>query len=185
VEVCRVDVDDELGGRLAAEHLWSLGHRELAALHLWHGSWALNRARGFLSRLEALGQPAVADITLDEPAEDCVAAVLARLMRAPAPPTALFCDADWLAAHAVRILREMGLRVPEDVSIVGFDDAHYCTLVSPALTTIRQPYDGMAAIAVQLLLEQVAMARPFVRSFILPCELVVRASTAQCRNGGE
>jgi DNA-binding LacI/PurR family transcriptional regulator len=92
--------------------------------------------------------------------------------------TALFCYNDRLAGMAIKCLRRMGLRVPEDVSVVGFDDAPYAELLDPPLTTAQQPFDQLGALAAQLLEERLSAPPEPPTVLVLPCRLVVRASTA-------
>jgi len=181
---CRVHSDNRLGGRLAGEHLWSLGHRSVGVVQIDFGTSAALRTAG-LSELWAerggvLGPERV--LTLDSPPEpsttERLPAFLAAARQDGAPLTALFCNADWAATSVIRVLRRQGLRVPEDISVVGFDDAHYAELSDPPLTTVRQPFVEIGALAVQLLHEQCSAGGPVDKSYVLPCQLVARGSSA-------
>ena len=90
------------------------------------------------------------------------------------PPTALFCANDEIAAGAMAALSEMGLRVPEDVSVIGFDDSSAASVLRPALTTLRQPFQELARRAVELLLAQVQDHETAVQQILLPTSLIVR-----------
>jgi LacI family transcriptional regulator len=106
-----------------------------------------------------------------------------RLLELPEPPTAIFAFNDAIAIGALRAARERGLRVPEDLSILGFDDIRHATIVMPALTTIRQPLAEMGRAAVGLL-NRVLDGGPGERLHIeLPTRLVVRESTAPPQAG--
>jgi DNA-binding LacI/PurR family transcriptional regulator len=102
-----------------------------------------------------------------------------RLLSLPMPPTAIFAFNDNLAAGACRAARERGLVLPRDLSIVGFDDAEHAALLTPALTTIRQPLREMARLAIDLL-GRVLSDRPLEALRVeLGTQLVVRDSTAR------
>jgi DNA-binding LacI/PurR family transcriptional regulator len=95
-------------------------------------------------------------------------------------PTAVFAASDEMAIGAYRAIAEAGLRVPDDFSIIGFDDIDVAAFVVPALTTIRQPYLEIASKAVSLLLKVIAGRTPRTTQIVLPPELVIRQSTARC-----
>ena len=101
---------------------------------------------------------------------------MARLLNLNRPPTAVFCYNDRLALGAMRAVREHGLRVPRDISIVGFDDLFLSSYADPPLTTIRQPKHDMGCQATEILLELLAGGKP--ASLIATGTLVVRHSTA-------
>mgnify|MGYP005836261363 FL=1 len=183
VDVRRVHVDNELGGRLAGEHLWRLGHRRLGVLQVPYGTCAEKRLEALRATWSDHGATLDPDAVIGMEAADhrLVAPAVRRLMEREEPPTALFCNSDWLASLVLRALRDFGLRIPEDISVVGFDDAHYAQLLSPPLTTVRQPFAELGALAVELLLEQASAEQPGSRAYVLPCALVARESTAPPR----
>jgi LacI family repressor for deo operon, udp, cdd, tsx, nupC, and nupG len=167
-------VDNVLGGRLAAEHLLELGHRR--ALYLGgedifgclRGEGARNAfaARGGMMEECAVPQ----DLDLNAARE----AVMARLARGH-DFTAIFCADDVLAVGAGHALHEAGLRVPEDVSVVGFDDLRWTRLLSPPLTTVHQPQVAQGEAAMTMLAD--LMRGQAVESRALEPRLIVRAST--------
>ena len=158
------DCDNVAGGRIAAEHLLGLGHRRLGMVTGGAGSVAASDRRdGFLdaapdSKLFLWPLERLADWITDE-----------RI-------TGLFVWSDDSAFEAVRLLREAGLAVPEDVSVVGFDSSPACERFSPALTSVRQPVREIAAGAVRLLTRVVA-GLPVDPMIVAPV-LDVRASCA-------
>jgi DNA-binding LacI/PurR family transcriptional regulator len=185
VNAWRVCVDNEGGGQLAGEHLWSLGHRR-AGMVAWEGNRlpSEKRLRGLRSVWERNGAtlPAEGVIRIGEDSEEEVYTKLAQVFHKPAkrrlPLTALFCYNDRLAGMTIKALRRLGLRVPEDVSVVGFDDAVYAELLDPPLTTVQQPVLQLGTLATQLLQERLnAPAHP-PKSLALAGRLVVRQSTA-------
>ena len=97
------------------------------------------------------------------------------------PFTALFAHSDLIAVGAIRRLREAGLRIPEDVSVVGFDDLPIAGYVDPPLTTVHQPMREVGALAAGILLDQIAGGEPVSGPQLLPAELIVRTSTGPPR----
>jgi LacI family transcriptional regulator len=91
-------------------------------------------------------------------------------------PDAIFAGSDIMAIGAMRALREAGLRVPEDVAVVGFDDVPQAARVEPPLTTVRQPIHRLGATTVDSLLDLISYPDSTPRRIVLPTELVVRAS---------
>ncbi len=102
-----------------------------------------------------------------------------RLLDVADPPTAIFAFNDNNAIGALRIARERGIRVPEDLSIVGFDDSEHSAIVTPALTTVRQPLAEMGRMAVSLLMRLLDNQRLEALHIELKTRLIVRASTSR------
>jgi len=93
------------------------------------------------------------------------------------PPTAIFASNDVMAMAAMDAVREKGLRVPEDMSILGFDDIPQASLVRPALTTVRQPLEQMGRVATQMLLDVIKNPNLKINRMELPTELIIRDTT--------
>ncbi|MEV0384771.1 LacI family DNA-binding transcriptional regulator [Nonomuraea sp. NPDC050643] len=168
------------GGLAATRHLLELGHRRIAVIT--GPDFALSsRARldGYRTALDMAGVPA--DPALIGRGDFLTEGGLAqahRLLRLPDPPTAIFTCNDGQAMGVYRAAHQLGLRVPADLSVVGFDDLPPARWMTPPLTTIRQPLAEMAAAATTMLL-QLAQGEPLTRPRIeLGVELVVRESTA-------
>lgn len=182
-----VAVDDARGAALAAEHLVELGHRRIAYLSSGLVEQATDRARfrGFRRALERAGLPVEAERVLrwEEPAylrgDGELRARLERLLAGPRAPTGFFVTNDLVAIDLVEALEELGLRVPADVSVVGFDDIALAGLARVSLTTVAQPREELARIGVELVLRRVEGADegPPRRVRLKPT-LVVRRSTA-------
>ena len=100
-----------------------------------------------------------------------------QILRSSARPTAFFCGGYYLALEVMRIAREEGLDIPEDLSVVGFDDPVSAALLSPPLTTVRQPLDEMGRVATEMLLEWLKNTAPPRHGVVLPAQLMVRQST--------
>jgi DNA-binding LacI/PurR family transcriptional regulator len=175
---------DNAGGSYeAARHLIELGHTCIGCVGgPADATSGAERVKGF--------RKAIRDAGLSLPDHAVVESdfhfsggreATARLLATGEPFTALFAANDLMAAGVVRELSERGIRVPDDVSVIGFDDAPLAEMISPALTTMRQPLQDMAHAAVSLLLSRITGntngAAPTRQ--VLPVSLVVRESTAR------
>jgi len=168
------------GGRTATDHLLSLGHRRIAYVG-GPSTAACNQARmhGYLAAMDA-GRAAVLPGYTREGHflyRDGVVGGSA-LLALPQPPTAVFAGSDETALGVVEAARVRGLRVPDDLSVVGFDDTQVARLTSPPLTTVRQPLREMGALALRAALRLAAGEKLDSHHVELATELVVRGSTA-------
>jgi LacI family transcriptional regulator len=168
------------GGMAATQHLLSLGHRRIAYIG-GRPSGAINQARvhGFRAAMEAAGVR-VPDgyLRLVQNAFDDGVACGSELIDLPERPTAVFAFSDELALGVIEAARLRGLRLPEDLSVVGFDDTQIARLASPPLTTVRQPLGEMGAVALRTALQLAAGEKVHFRHVELATELVERLSTA-------
>lgn len=168
------------GGVQATSHLLNLGHRRLG----FAGGPALSsasreRLQGFLGAMRASGVPADPTLILESRFTFSAGMEMgAQLLSAPEPPTAVFAGSDRSAMGVVEAARRRGLRVPEDLSIVGFDDTYTAMPVTPALTTIRQPIPEMGRVALRTLLQLDRGERPDSPHVLLSTQLIERGSTA-------
>ncbi|MFG3557198.1 LacI family DNA-binding transcriptional regulator [Micromonospora sp. NPDC047557] len=168
------------GGLLAARHLLELGHRRNAVIS-GPPDVLCSRARaaGFQHAHEEIGL--TVDRELVRYGSFSAGAGHAHgleLLNRPDRPTAIFAGSDTQAMGVLRAARQCGLRVPEDLSVIGYDNLPVATWTDPALTTINQPLRDMAGIATQMLLDLVAGNGPATSRIDLVTELVVRESTA-------
>jgi len=168
------------GADQAMKHLLSLGHRRIGAIT---GPLAMkatvDRRRGYHAALAAAG--IMPDPELEVEGNFEISGGLAgaeRLLDLPEPPTAIFAFNDNMAIGVMQAARARGVRVPEDLSLVGFDDLDEAAIVTPALTTIRQPLAEMGRIAVSLLTRLLENQRLEALHVELGTRLVVRDSTA-------
>jgi DNA-binding LacI/PurR family transcriptional regulator len=173
-----VGVGAESLARAATEHLLDLGHvtvHHLAGPQRWFA--ARDRLHGWRAALAARDREQPAVIEGDWSAASGYAA--GRALAAEGEATAVFAANDDMAIGLIRALLEAGLRVPEDVSVVGFDDIPVSAYVTPPLTTVRQPFDAVAREGLRLLVRAIEEpdAEP-APAGEAPVELVVRASTA-------
>ena len=169
--------DDEAGMQLAVGLLAQMGHRRLGLINGEPGiSTARRRRLGFEASLRKWGLDPRC-VTDGSFTMGSGFAQAARLLDVPEPPTAICAGNDLLAMAALAAATGRGLRVPQDVSIVGYDDIAYARLLSPGLTTVRQPAASMGAEAARLLLERIDRGRTEPRTIVIRPELVVRGST--------
>lgn len=182
-----VGVDDVGGGRLAGDHLAGLGHRRTAFVgpDPAAGGVIADRYRGWRAALDDHGVQD--DLVLRTATSSFEAGLEAatRLLAAPELPTAVFCTADILAIGLLKGLLGAGVRVPEDVSVVGFDDLPECRHLTPTLTTVRQDVRAKGRSAVELLTQVMTgttgTADGAPPRTTLPVELVPRETVAAPR----
>ncbi len=181
-----VQVDNRLGGRLATEHLLALGHTRIAHVS---GAQALGiseeRIAGYRDALAAAGVDADPRLLADGGfTEEGGYEATRGLLGSGVAFTAVFAGNDLSAIGAVNAIAGGGLRVPDDVSVVGFDDLQLAAFTSPPLTTIRQPAVEIARLATEILMDLTHGNPVAEMRHVLQPELVVRASSARARAPG-
>lgn len=177
----QVGGDGIQGGRAAAEHLLALGHRKFGLISATRQpSTTREREEGFRLALAEYGIELEAHLTYrgDFSHEDGVRA-MRRLLLSGTPPTAVFCVNDVLALGALDGAHTTNRRVPEDVSVVGYDDIEITSWARYDLTTIHQPTHAIAATSVRLLMRRISEPTTPAEHIRLPVELVIRSSTAK------
>jgi DNA-binding LacI/PurR family transcriptional regulator len=191
-EYTSINVDDRAAAALAARHVLDLGHRRVALLNTGRSVdepdpgphdylTSQNRLTGWLDVLGPAGIDPVVLRSTTNTQEDA-AAIVRELLTTPDRPTAFLCFSDALAAGVIRAAEDVGLRVPQDLSVVGFDDNPLAARTRPPLTTVHQDAAEKGRLAAAELAAAVDRHRagqpPEVRHIVLPTELVVRDSTA-------
>ena len=178
-----VSVGHAAGADDAMRHLLELGHRRIGAITGPPG-WVATEARRGAYRA-ALASAGIAFDPSLEVASDferaAGASAAATLLALPEPPTAIFAFNDAIAVGTLRTAHARGVRVPEELSVIGFDDIAYATMVGPMLTTIRQPLAELGRSAVNLLLRLLERPASEPRQIELTTRLVVRETTAPPR----
>lgn len=181
-DFCSVTVDDVRGGELAARHLFEEGHRDVVFVN---GPTSIRQCRdrrqGVRKAARSLSKTKAVEVT-----ELSVAALtvrhgeeaVERIMAMSSRPTAVMCANDLLALGILRGLALRGVRVPRDLAVVGYDDLIFGSMLSPALTSVRQPAFELGAAAAELLLDEVRNPEHFHREVHFEPELVVRASSS-------
>lgn len=171
-----VNDDGEAGTRLAVDHLVRLGHRDIVHLDGGTGSLAGPRRRGYVAAMRAHGlEPTVVP---SEYTDVAGAKAVARLLAERPPPTAMVAANDFSAVGAISALEDAGLRVPDDVSVVGYDNTSLAALRHVSLTTVDQPRSEIGRLAAEALLERIRGERADPVRHLLHPKLVVRATTA-------
>ena len=174
-----VDADHYTGARLAMDHLLSLGHRRIGLISAnGRMSHSLKRVSGYREGLLTAGIPLDPELEVEGDFTQKAGFDAARtLLNLPVPPTAIFAVNDVSAFGAIEAIKDHGLRVPEDISVIGFDDIPQASQVYPPLTTIRQPLLEMGAAGTRLLLALIQGVEAVTDRLIVPTELIVRSST--------
>ena len=177
-----IDADSYGGAVSAIEHLLGLGHRRIAFIG---GREELDssreREKGFRDAMAAAGVEVDESIVTESRYDPDIATQKAReLLEREDRPTAIFCANDVTAMRATRVAHDLGLEVPGDVSIIGFDDIPEASLNNPPLTTVRQPLGEMGREAMAMLLDLLA-GRDREQHLRMRTELVVRSSTGAPR----
>ncbi|RBW69037.1 LacI family DNA-binding transcriptional regulator [Bacillus taeanensis] len=173
-----VSVDDYKGGYQAVSHLASLGHERISIIAEEVRSND-DRIRGYQDALEAYGLIFDSSLlTRTASTVDAGKQEAERLLRLKERPTAIFASNDILAIGAIQGARACGLSVPEDISIVGFDNTILATISDPPLTTVAQPVHDMGRHVMDLLVEEIEGKKTMKQRMMLSPELVVRNSTA-------
>jgi DNA-binding LacI/PurR family transcriptional regulator len=182
MSVHSVLTDDFKGGSLAAQHLLKLGHRRMAVLsENFKVSSSVERVKGFKFALFEAGLTIEADdiLSCESTIKDGKRAA-AELIRRGNSPTALFCCNDMLAIGALQAAKEAGVRVPEELSVIGFDNTILSTVTNPMLTTIAQPMEQMVKLAFDLLISSYSDQEDTIKQrIVMQPELIVRESTSK------
>jgi DNA-binding LacI/PurR family transcriptional regulator len=178
-----VMIDNPAASRQATEHLLQLGHKRIAYIGDQFGFQSdIERFAGYRSTLEVADIPFFPELTAhgDGKAEGGMRA-MEKLLGLADPPTAVFCYNDMSALGALRAIHAHGLRVPDDISVVGFDDLFIASYISPTLTTISQPMRQMGSMAMEILLNLFSGSNSKTNMKVQG-QLIVRESTAPPRS---
>jgi DNA-binding LacI/PurR family transcriptional regulator len=185
--VTNLILDHRRAAQMALMHLNKLGHKEIAFMKgPTSSSDSEDRWKAILGVSNELGIRINPDLVIrlkgDKVTPDLGYVFTRKLLaRNHGPFTALFAYNDSSAIGAIRAIREAGLHVPEDVSVVGFDDIESAAYNNPAITTVRQPLQKMGEIAARTLLNRIENREPYVAEITIEPEFVIRSSTAPAR----
>ena len=169
-----VKIDDNECGALLARHLIERGHKKFGTLSSRGVPQAQNlRRQGFIEAIQDSGE-VVWDASANRYDQDLGEALSTAARKLGF--SALFCSNDILAITRINELSNAGISIPNQPSIVGFDDIDCCEVVRPCLTTVRQPYEMMGKVAVQILMDRVFKPDAVLRSEALPVRLIERKS---------
>jgi DNA-binding LacI/PurR family transcriptional regulator len=182
--VTNIVLDHHYAAHVALQHLVDLGHKRIAFMKgASFSSDSEDRWNAICEAAQDLKIDIRPELTVQIDINDSTPQLgypfAKQLLERRAPFTALFAYNDLSALGAIRAFQEAGLRVPQDISVVGFDDIQGAAYNTPSLTTVRQPLARMGAIAAQTLLERIETNRDEPREIALEPELVIRESTAK------
>lgn len=168
------------GGYDATKYLVDLGHTRIAIVCGWRDMIsARDRLEGYRAALADCGLPLEPELIYEgDFTQNSGFNGATRFLSLPDPPTAVFASNDMAAIGVIEAARACGLRVPRDLSVIGFDDIPMAALSNPQLTSIRQPLQEMGRIATEILLDSINNPEGKSTSIILPTELIVRETTA-------
>jgi LacI family transcriptional regulator len=177
--VAWVDVENREGAHDAVSHLISLGHRRIGLIN---GQLQMEAA---LARRDGYKQALLEHGILIDPelmvegfySQSAAYQATQTLLDLPQPPTAIFAASDTMAVGALNAARDRGLRIPDEVAVVGYDDLAFASHSTPPLTTVRQPVEEMSEQAVRLLIDQIR-GDSSPRSVRLTASLIIRESSA-------
>ncbi|MFT2092598.1 LacI family DNA-binding transcriptional regulator [Paraglaciecola sp. 2405UD69-4] len=178
-EVVQVAVDNVAAAKAAVNHLIDLGHKHIAAVTGPDDIASSNeRLQGYKKALEEAQIPYDDSLCIEggydvESGMKCAGKLLLLRQR----PTAIFCFSDDMAIGVMKFLQKQGFAVPEDISVMGFDDINYAQLVSPPLSTVHQPLEEIGGLCIELLLKQLKGEYVEPGRRFLPFELKARGST--------
>jgi len=186
--VSNIVLDHARAAEVALKHLWQLGHRKVAFIKGQEfSSDTVVRWANIEKTARQIGLPVFSALTTqlqgDSPSPQPGYEATKRLLSSHKPFTALFAFNDISAMGAIRALREAGLRVPQDVSVVGFDDIENAAYQNPALTTVRQPLRKMGRIAAEILLRRISRQQTDFAGgeMMVEPELIIRDTTCAPR----
>ncbi|WP_409252890.1 LacI family DNA-binding transcriptional regulator [Bacillus sp. SCS-153A] len=177
---CSVVYSDNMeGGELAVNYLHSLGHTRIAHIS---GDPSIDagaqRIKGFTEAMKELSLPILEGYLVNGgmfSIEEGKAA-MASLLSLDTKPTAVFVAGDHMAIGAMEAIKEKGLKIPQDISIIGYDDIEMSAYVTPKLTTVRQDTDRIGAKAGELLMNQINQKKKLLTKEVIPVELMIRES---------
>ena len=164
----------------AIEHFYSLGHRDIAFIGDKFGVGGLNKYKKAMQTRNLTVRDSLC-LLLNERSFDCGYQGAKKLIESKEKFTAILAQYDDIAVGAMRALKEVGLSVPKDVSIIGADDARYCPYLTPALSSINSNRESLCSVAFKLLKNKIEGHDKTIQSVFIRPELVVRESTAKVK----
>jgi DNA-binding LacI/PurR family transcriptional regulator len=177
--VTSISADDAAGGLLLAEYLLAKGHRRIGLVSSPRGGCVLTRRDAFVERITHEAEVSWEVLT---PPSEVITDQIA-IMRSHRDVSAIHCSHDLIAIEVLRELSKQRIEIPQEISVVGFDDISWASIASPAQTTVRQPFFGMCSGAIDLLLEKIANPERRTRHLKLGVELMDRETVADLAGG--
>jgi LacI family transcriptional regulator len=175
-EINYVDVDNRAGAYQGVSHILRTGHKRVAVINGPDNMIASrDRYLGYQDALKERGFPLLPELVQTGEFSDA-SGYLAMTRLLPHKPDAVFVASDAMAFAAMRAIKEAGLRVPEDIAVVGFDDIPAAATSQPPLTTVRQPIQRTGSLAAEMLIDMIEHPDPRPRRLVVPTQLVIRSS---------
>jgi len=177
-----IAIDDVLGGKVATHHLTDLGHREIAVLSgqretAYNFDVSGNRSKGYVEALNEVGVEWNPELEISGDFNIYTSEIaMEAFLRRKKLPTAIFCHSDEMAFGALKAIRNKGMRVPEDISVIGFDDHDIAQYIG--LTTVAQPPQFEGQVAAAAAIAEIANPTLERRNIVVPLSLMVRETTA-------
>lgn len=184
IEVPSLCVDDFKGGKMAAQYFWDLGHRNIIGIFKVDDLQGVHRMNGFISECQEknifLKQEHIITF-LSEETDTVLPYKIKSVISSEKYPMGVFCYNDEIAFMVVNIAHRLNLRIPEDISVIGFDDSQIARLINPKLTTITHPKERMGSDAAELIIKLIENKNKFDKndSILYEPQLVARDSTAK------
>lgn len=175
IPITYVDTNNIQGGYVGVQHLIRLGRKRIALIGSHENTAGDDRQTGYMNALQANGIEVDTDlIDYGDYSLESGYEAMKRLLKAN--PDAVFSTSDTMAFGALRAIREAGLRVPQDISVVGFDDLPPAVQAEPQLTTLRHPIQDLGKRAVELLHRMIGSKNAPIEHTVFPVELIIRSS---------
>ncbi|GAA4714633.1 LacI family DNA-binding transcriptional regulator [Brevibacillus fulvus] len=182
LSVNSVKVDDFMGGYEVTSHLISLGHTRIGIL-AEDASSSRERIRGFRQAMQDKGLPVREEfLVVSDSTEEGAEYLAGQMLDSPERPTAIFACNDLLAIRVILAARERQLRIPDDLSVAGFDNTLLSRSTDPPLTTVAQPILDMCSQAVDLLIEEIERHNKTKQRIVMLPQLIIRKSTGKRRS---
>jgi LacI family transcriptional regulator len=175
-----IDCESSDGSSKAVDYLVSLGHRQIGFLNGPQNSkFSIERLAGYIEALKKNGLPFQKELVLESDfTQEGAYEGMKKFLSWSKVPTAVIIINDYSALGALKAAKEMGYRVPQDISIVGFGDVPFASMVTPPLTTIREPFQRMGYEAAVAIIKLIEGKRLLKNNVVFPVELIIRESTA-------
>ncbi|QJD87077.1 GntR family transcriptional regulator [Cohnella herbarum] len=185
LEFPSVRMDDDAGGLMAADYVLKLGHRRIAGFFKTDDLQGVRRMKGFIRACREYQLPSDGNSIVrysTENKDELPQRMLRELLLSDQPPTAIVCYNDQLAVSLLDTIRDLGLRIPEDLSMIGYDDSFLATATETKLTTIEHPKSGLGELAANVLIAQLEQGNaPSSKEMLHPPKLIVRQSVLDIR----
>jgi LacI family transcriptional regulator len=181
IETNKIVVDDFAGGFRVTQHLIDQGYQRIGHLAGPQNLMTyFDRKNGYIEALRKNGIPYDESLVIiNSLTSDEGVSAVQQLMKLPNPPDAIFCGNDTTALSVMIYLRDQGIRIPQDIGIVGFSNEPFSKVVSPSISTIAQPGFQMGQKAAELIIRQIDTKERIYQTIVLPTELIIRESSSR------